>query len=140
MAWLKLTPDLLRTHLADSEISALDMTAVESNDILAQECHLVAAAWRGRLKKIAIIDRREDYVPIELLTFILVHVRQRSYTRLPAMEPLLTKLRQDEIRRADEIFDNPSLVEIEDPEEPEEDDSGPMIEVPPRNFYLDCNG
>lgn len=136
MAWLKLTPDLLRTHLADSEIAALDSTAVESDDILAQESHWVAEAWRGRLKKIAIIDKREDYVPSELLTFILVHVRQRSYTRLPAMEPLLTKLRQDEIRRADQIFDDPSLIEIEDPEEPE-DDTEPYIVVNPRNFFLD---
>ena len=135
--WLELTPELLKTHLADSEQEALNMTAVESDNILAEECHNVAEAWRGRLRKITIVDRRNDYVPSELLQFILIHVRYASFTRLPQMESLLDKLRQEEWRRANQIFDDPTLIEIEEPEEPE-DDTQPFIEVDPRNYFLDC--
>ena len=134
--WLKLTPELLKTHLADSEQEALNMTAVESENILAQECHNIAEAWRGRLKKLTIIDKRTDYVPSELLQFILIHVRYASFTRLPQMESLLDKLRQEEWRRANQIFDDPTLIAIEEPEDPDEE-SDPMIVVDPRNFFLD---
>lgn len=134
--WLKLTPELLKTHLADSEQEALNMTAVESENILAQECHNIAEAWRGRLKKLTIIDKRADYVPSELLQFILIHVRYASFTRLPQMESLLDKLRQEEWRRANQIFDDPTLIAIEEPEDPDEE-SDPMIVVDPRNFFLD---
>lgn len=135
--WLELTPDLLKTHLADSEQEALNMTAVESNNILAEECHHIAEAWRGRLRKVCVVDKRADYVPSELLQFILIHVRYASFTRLPQMESLLDKLRQEEWRRANQIFDDPTLIEIEDPEEPE-DETQPFIEVDPRNYFLDC--
>ena len=135
--WLELTPDLLKTHLADSEQEALNMTAVESNNILAEECHNVAEAWRGRLRKVCVVDKRADYVPSELLQFILIHVRYASFTRLPQMESLLDKLRQEEWRRANQIFDDPTLIEIEDPEEPE-DEGNPMVVVDPRNYFLDC--
>lgn len=134
--WLKLTPELLKTHLADSEQEALNMTAVESENILAQECHNIAEAWRGRLKKLTIIDKRADYIPSELLQFILIHVRYASFTRLPQMESLLDKLRQEEWRRANQIFDDPTLIAIEEPEDPDEE-SDPMIVVDPRNFFLD---
>lgn len=134
--WLKLTPELLKTHLADSEQEALNMTAVESENILAQECHNIAEAWRGRLKKLTIIDKRADYVPSELLQFILIHVRYASFTRLPQMESLLDKLRQEEWRRANQIFDDPTLIAIEEPEDPD-GESDPMIVVDPRNFFLD---
>ena len=134
--WLKLTPELLKTHLADSEQEALNMTAVDSENILAQECHNIAEAWRGRLKKLTIIDKRTDYVPSELLQFILIHVRYASFTRLPQMESLLDKLRQEEWRRANQIFDDPTLIAIEEPEDPDEE-SDPMIVVDPRNFFLD---
>lgn len=137
MSWIHCTPDLLRTTLADSEISALNETAVESNQILQEECHNVCEAWRGRIKKFHSIDRREDFVPSQLLTFILVHIRYNSFTRLPQMESLLDKLRQEEWRRANAIFDDPELIEIDEPEEPEESSNGPVIEVNPRNFILD---
>ena len=134
--WLELTPELLKTHLADSEQDALNTTAVESDNILAEECHNVAEAWRGRLRKVCVVDRRTDYVPSELLQFILIHVRYSSFTRLPQMESLLDKLRQEEWRRANAIFDDPTLIEIEEPEEPE-DDTEPYIVVDPRNFFLE---
>ena len=52
------------------------------------------------------------------------------------MESLLDKLRQEEWRRANAIFDDPTLIEIEEPEEPE-DDTEPYIVVDPRNFFLE---
>lgn len=137
MAWLELNKDLLRTHLADSEIEALNTAAVETENILQEECHRWADAWRGRLRKVMTIDRRADYVPSELLTFILIHVRYSSFTRLPGMEPLLDRLRQREWDLANELFDHPDKVAIEEPEEPEEDDGEPMVVVDPRNFFLD---
>lgn len=135
--WLELNKDLLRTHLADSEIEALNTAAVETENILQEECHRWAEAWRGRLRKVMTIDRREDFVPSELLTFILIHVRYSSFTRLPGMEPLLDRLRQREWDLANDMFDHPDKVAIEEPEEPEEDDGDPMIVVNPRNFFLD---
>ena len=135
--WLELNKDLLRTHLADSEIEALNTAAVETENILQEECHRWAEAWRGRLRKVMVIDRRDDYVPSELLTFILIHVRYSSFTRLPGMEPLLDRLRQREWDLANDLFDHPDKVAIEEPEEPEEDDTDPMIVVDPRNFFLD---
>lgn len=139
--WIHLDPSLLRTHLADSEIQALETAATTSDveNILNEETHNVAESWRGRLRKGHSIDKRTDYVPSELLTFILMHVRYSSYTRLPNMETLLDDLRRDEWRRANEIFDDPFNIDIADPEEEfiEESSTGPVIEVDPRNFHLD---
>lgn len=136
--WIHLDPSLLRTHLAEPEILALETaaTTADVSNILAEETHIVAEAWRGRLRKGMIIDARTDYVPSELLVFILVHVRQRSYTRLPNMETLLDQIRRDEIRRADRIFDDPFLISIEPPEEPEPEPD-PWVVVNPVNYQLD---
>lgn len=138
MAWVKLDTDLLKTHLADSEQEALNTVAVDANDILQAECDHWAEAWRGRIKKYHTIDRRAGYVPTQLLAFILVHVRYSSFSRLPGMETLLDQIRRREWDAANDIFKNPELVAIDEPEEPEEDESGPLIEVPPRNYFLDC--
>jgi len=140
--WLELNPSLLRTHLADSEILALETaaTTADVDNILKEETHNIAEAWRGRLKKGHPIDKRTDYVPSELLHFILIHVRYASFTRLPNMETLLDKLRQKEWDRANEIFDNPGRITIEDPEEEYIDDPTPaLMFVDPRNYWLDTN-
>lgn len=138
--WIKLTPELLRTHLAEPEIQALETAATTADveNILKEETHNIAESWRGRLRKGIPIDKRTDYVPSELLTFILIHVRYASYTRLPNMETLLDKLRQEEWRRANKIFDDPSLIDIEEPEEEWiENPSGPTFFVDKRNYALD---
>jgi hypothetical protein len=139
--WIKLTPDLLRTHLAEPEIQALETAATTSDveNILNEETHNIAESWRGRLRKGHSIDKRTDYVPSELLTFILIHVRFSSYTRLPNMESLLDDLRRDEWRRANEIFDDPFNIDIQDPEEEyiELSSTDPIIEVNPKNYFLD---
>ena len=138
--WIKLTPDLLRTHLAEPEIQALETAATTSDveNILNEETHNIAESWRGRLRKGHSIDKRTDYVPSELLTFILIHVRFSSYTRLPNMESLLDDLRRDEWRRANEIFDDPFNIDIQDPEEEyiELSSTDPIIEVNPKNYFL----
>lgn len=139
--WLKLTPELLRTHLAQPEIAALE-TAETTDDvanILAEETHNIAESWRGRIKKGHSIDKRTDYVPSELLQFILIHVRCASYTRLPQMETLLDKLRQDEWRRANDIFDDPFKIDIAEPEEEyvEVSSTSPIVEVSRNNYRLD---
>lgn len=139
--WLHLTPELLRTHLAEPEIQAL-ATVETTNDvasILAEETHNVAESWRGRIKKYHAIDKRVDYVPSQLLQFILIHVRYASFTRLPQMETLLDELRRKEWERANEIFDDPTKIDIDDPEEEFIDESsvGPVIFVNPRNYALD---
>lgn len=139
--WIKITPELLRTHLAEPEIIALDTAATTADvaSVLQEEVHNVAESWRGRIKKGHSIDKRKDYVPTELLQFILIHVRYASFTRLPNMESLLDKLRQDEWRRANAIFDDPFDIEIEDPEEEfiEESSTAPIVEVNPNNYRLD---
>jgi hypothetical protein len=56
------------------------------------------------------------------------------------METLLDKLRQKEWDRANEIFDNPGRITIEDPEEEYIDDPTPaLMFVDPRNYWLDTN-
>lgn len=136
--WIELTPALLRTHLAEPEITALETaaTTADVDNILKEETHNIAEAWRGRLRKGMLIDKRIDYVPSELLTFILIHVRYSSYTRLPNMESLLDKLRQEEWRRANAIFDDPFKISIEPPEEPEPEPD-PWVVVNPNNYRLD---
>lgn len=136
--WIELTPALLRTHLAEPEIIALESaaTTADVDNILKEETHNIAEAWRGRLRKGMVIDRRTDYVPSELLTFILIHVRYSSYTRLPNMESLLDKLRQEEWRRANRIFDDPFEISIEEPEDPEPE-RDPWVVVNPNNYRLD---
>lgn len=139
--WLELNPDLLRTHLAEPEITALETAATTADvaNILKEETHNVAEMWRGRIRKGHSIDKRKDYVPSELLEFILIHVRYASYTRLPNMETLLDKLRQREWERANKIFDDPFIIDIEDPEEEfiEGSSTDPIVEVNPNNYRLD---
>ena len=137
--WIKLTEDELRTHLSAPEKQALETAAVDTSKILTDEIHNWTEAWRGRLRKSHSIDKRKDYVPSELLQFILIHVRYSSFTRLPQMETLLDYLRQKEWDRANRIFDDPDAIEIEDPkpEYIEENPQTPVIEVNPRNFSLD---
>lgn len=139
--WIHLTPSLLRTHLADPEIQALETAATTADvaNILNEEVHNVAEAWRGRLRKGIRIDKRTDFVPSELLQFILIHVRYASFTRLPNMETLLDKLRQKEWDRANKIFDDPFYIDIEEPEEEyaEESSTGPIVHVDRTNYRLD---
>lgn len=139
--WLELNPDLLRTHLAEPEITALETAATTADvaNILKEETHNVAESWRGRIRKGHSIDKRTDYVPSELLQFILVHVRYASYTRLPNMETLLDKLRQEEWRRANKVFDDPFYIDIEDPEEEflEESSTDPVVFVSRSNYRMD---
>lgn len=131
--WILLDSNELRTHLTVPELSALanveveDLTDEETNPeaveaILQAACHNIAETWRGRLRTVTRVDRRLDYVPTELLQFILVHVRYSAYTRLPGMETLLDRLRQREWERANQVFDNLEDFYIEEPEEPEDED------------------
>jgi hypothetical protein len=55
------------------------------------------------------------------------------------MESLLDDLRRDEWRRANEIFDDPFNIDIQDPEEEyiELSSTDPIIEVNPKNYFLD---
>ena len=127
--WIQLTPSLLKTHLAEAEIAALASVQkpFEVEKILADECHNVAEAWRGRLRQYHAIDRRADYVPSELMQFILAHLRYSSFTRLPNMETLLDDLRVKEWERANEIFDNPRKIDIEEPEDAEANGNVPVV-------------
>jgi len=136
--WIRLDPSLLRTHLAEPEITALETaaTTADVDNILKEETHNIAESWRGRLRKGMVIDARTDYVPSELLQFILIHVRYASYTRLPQMETLLDELRREEWRRANKIFDDPFEISIEPPEEPEPEPD-PWVVVNPVNYRLD---
>lgn len=137
--WIKLTEDLLRTHLSAPEKQALETAAVDTSKILNDEIRNWTEAWRGRLRKSHTIDKRKDYVPSELVQFILIHVRYSSFTRLPQMETLLDYLRQKEWDRANRIFDDPDMIDIEEPEEEwaEDSNTSPKIDVSPRHYFLD---
>lgn len=126
--WLELNPTLLKTHLADAEIAALATVAkpFDVDRILTDECRNVAEAWRGRIRKYHRIDKRDAYLPQELMQFALAHARYSCFTRLPNMETLLDDLRVKEWERANEIFDDPKKIDISDPEETEEESDGLM--------------
>lgn len=123
MAWVELTPQLLRTHLAVAEQNALATVQVsfDVDSILADECHNISEAWRGKIRLFHTIDKRENYVPESVLEYILCHLRYACYTRLPSMGELLDDLRRREWERANEIFDNVRKMFIDDVEEGEEE-------------------
>jgi hypothetical protein len=146
--WILLDSNELRTHLTVPELSALanieveDLTDQSTNPdaveaILQAACHNVAETWRGRLRTVTAVDKRTDYVPTELLQYILIHVRYSAYTRLPNMETLLDKLRQREWERANQIFDNLGDFYIEPPEDPEEDPRAPKMSLRPGYSKMD---
>lgn len=123
MAWVELTPQLLKTHLAAAEIAALGsiQIPIDVDRILADECTNIANAWRGKIRLFHAIDKRENYVPESLLEYILIHLRYACYTRLPAMGDLLDDLRRREWERSNEIFDNLKKMFIDEVEEGEEE-------------------
>lgn len=132
--WVELTPTLLKTHLAQAEIQALDSVQVplSVDEILADECTNIANAWRGKIRLFHAVDKRSNYVPESLLEYILIHLRYACYTRLPAMGDLLDELRRREWERANDCMDNIRKFSIDpvDPEEEEESTSGnPVIIV-----------
>ncbi len=124
MAWVELTPQLLKTHLAVAEVQALATVQVPItvDQILADECTNIANAWRGKIRLFHAIDKRANYVPESLLEYILIHLRYACYTRLPAMGELVDELRRREWDRANNIFDNLRKMAI-DPVAPEEEDT-----------------
>ncbi len=121
--WVELTPTLLKTHLAQAEIQALDSVQVplSVDEILADECTNIANAWRGKIRLFHAVDKRSNYVPESLLEYILIHLRYACYTRLPAMGDLLDELRRREWERSNDIFDNLKKMFIDEVEEGEEE-------------------
>jgi hypothetical protein len=124
MAWIQLTPELLKTHLAKDEILALSTIQLPNNvdEIIADECTNVANAWRGKIRVFHPVDRRANYVPESLLEYILIHLRYACYTRLPAMGELLDELRRREWDRANDVMDNIKKFSIDDVEEGQEEE------------------
>lgn len=91
MAWVKLTSKQLKTALTAQEINALNTIATpETVDaVLAEEATHTAALWRARIKRIATIDKRENYVPQSLMLYILAMYRYFAFLRLPMMNDSL---------------------------------------------------
>lgn len=140
MAWTELTPQLLKTHLAKDEITALSTIQLPNNvdAILADECTNIANAWRGKIRLFHTIDKRTNYVPESLLEYILVHLRYACYTRLPAMGELLDDLRRREWDRANQVMDDLRKFSIDPVEEGEEADSttgNPVIILDGNNHW-----
>ena len=133
MAWVELTPQLLKTHLAVAEVQALATVQVpiSVDQILADECTNIANAWRAKIRLFHAVDKRDNYVPESLLEYILIHLRYACYTRLPAMGDLLDELRRREWDRANDILDNIRKFSIDsvDPEEEEESTSGNPVVI-----------
>lgn len=121
--WVELTPELLKTHLAQTEIQQLNLIQVpiSVDEILADECKNIANLWRGKIRLFHAIDKRANYVPESLLEYILIHVRYAAYTRLPQMGELLDELRRREWDRANQIFDNLRKQFVDNVEEGEEE-------------------
>lgn len=143
--WVELTPTLLKTHLAQAEIQALESIQVpfSVDEILQDECDNIANAWRSKIKLFHSIDKRNNYVPESLLEYILVHLRYACYTRLPAMGDLLDELRRAEWNRANDVMDNIRKFAIDevDPEEEEaESTNNPVVIVKNDSWRFDYYG
>lgn len=142
MAWIELTPQLLKTHLAVAEVQALATVQVpiSVDRILADECTNIANMWRAKIRLFHAIDKRDNYVPESLLEFILIHLRYACYTRLPAMGELLDELRRAEWQRANDVLDNIRKFSI-DPVEPEEEEystsGNPVVIVENQSWRFD---
>lgn len=117
--WTELTPELLKTQLANDEITALSSIQLPNNvdEILSDECTNIANVWRSKIAMFHAIDSRANYVPESLLEYILVHLRYACYTRLPAMGDLLDELRRREWDRANDVMDNVRKFQIDDVED-----------------------
>ena len=125
MAWIELTPQLLKTHLAATEIATLGsiQIPIDVDRILADECTNIANAWRSKIRLFHSVDKRANYVPESLLEYILIHLRYACYTRLPQMGELLDELRRREWERANEVMDNLRKFAIDPVDAEEEEDS-----------------
>lgn len=125
MAWVPLTPELLKTHLAVAEQNALATVQVsfDVDSILEDECKNIANLWRGKIRLFHAVDKRANYVPESLLEYILVTLRYACYTRLPSMGELLDELRRREWDRANECMDNIRKFAIDPVEEEQEETS-----------------
>jgi len=134
MAWVELSPKLLKTHLAVAEIQALATVQkpFDVDRILKDECTNIANTWRSKIRLYHKVDKRDNYVPESLLEFVLIHVRYACYTRLPAMGELLDDLRRREWERANDVMDNLKKWKVDDVDEGEEEDStsGDPVVIP----------
>ena len=132
--WIELTPELLKTHLAIAEITALAtiQKPIDVDMILSDECANIANFWRAKIRLFHAIDKRANYVPESLLEFILIHLRYACYTRLPSMGELLDELRRAEWNRANDVLDNIRKFSIDPVEEGEEEasSSGNPVIIP----------
>lgn len=145
MAWVELTPTLLKTHLAATEIAALSNIQVpfDVEKILSDECANIANIWRSKIRLFHSVDKRDNYVPESLLEYILIHLRYACYTRLPQMGELLDELRRAEWNRANDVLDNIRKWAIDpvDPEEEEESTSGnPVVIVNNSSWRFETYG
>ena len=142
MAWIQLTPALLKTHLAKDELTALGTIQLPTNvdAILQAECTNLANVWRGKIRLFHTVDKRADYVPESLLEYILITVRYAAYTRLPQMGDLLDELRRREWERANQVMDNIKKFSIDSVEEGEEEapaSGNPVIIPNPVAYQFD---
>jgi len=116
--WIPLTAQTLLSRVTASEASALARAAVASGqtDALAEIAALVAAEWRGGLRRVTVVDSRDGYVPDEILPHVLADLRYRAFTRLPGMSGLLDDLRVKEWERANHVRDNLVKVSVAAPD------------------------
>ena len=117
--WIKLTPKLLLTRIADAEHDALQTAATApGQDVVLEEItRLVAAEWRGKLARVTPLSKRRLAVPDEVLIHILADYRARAYTRLPNMDAYLDKNRVKEWDRALEVMDALDKIQFTPPED-----------------------
>ena len=117
--WQILTAESLLSRLSSKEKEVLDRVAIDwsQNDVLPQIAHEVAEEWRGGLRRVTMVDTREDAVPSEILIHILADFRYRAVTRLPGLKTLLDQNRVEEWKRALEIRDRLATISYTLPEE-----------------------
>ena len=116
--WIKLTPESLLSRVTGGEASALASAALKAGqaNALEETAANVANEWRGGLRRVTLVDKRDGYVPDELLVHMLADFRYRAYTRLPGMAELLDALRVDEWRRANTVRDTLIKISIRPPD------------------------
>ena len=116
--WIHLTAQTLLSRVTAAEASRLSTAAIDSGqtDALEEVAALVAAEWRGGLRRVTVVDSRDGYVPDEILPHVLADFRYRAFTRLPGMSGLLDDLRVAEWTRANQVRDNLHKVSVAAPD------------------------
>lgn len=134
--WKRLEVSDLKKILSDDEISTLQTTSTESEDVAQEVLDLVADMFRGAMRaKSFKLDKREHYTPSAYWLKILQCAREIIWTRFPNSDVIaIDKLREQSAKSLDDLLKNvyisPDLPDAEYAEEDQTAISAGKLQLP----------